>query len=98
VIVELQDNIDPRTVSAVYGRAKLVVGMRLHACVMAYGRRTPFVAIAYHPKLHGFAATVGASDFVLPRQARPQAAKIYGYRFEDTGIDGEQLAPLVLAR
>lgn len=93
-IVEVREHLGPREIAAIYERAALVVGMRLHACVMAYGGQTPFVAVAYHPKLHGFAQTVDASQFVLPKGVREQSASSYGYRFEETGLADEALAPL----
>lgn len=45
--------------------ADVVVGERLHACVIAAAVSTPFVAIEYRPKLADFAASVGAADLVI---------------------------------
>jgi GT2 family glycosyltransferase len=45
--------------------AEVVVGERLHACVIAAAVGTPFVPVEYRPKLRDFAASVGVEDFVI---------------------------------
>ncbi|HSM44822.1 MAG TPA: polysaccharide pyruvyl transferase family protein, partial [Acidimicrobiia bacterium] len=45
--------------------ADLVVGERLHACVLAAAVGTAFVPIEYRPKLRDFAASVGVEDLVI---------------------------------
>lgn len=45
--------------------ADLVVGERLHACVVAAAVGTPFVPIEYRPKLRDFAASVGVEHLVI---------------------------------
>lgn len=40
--------------------ARVVVSVRLHGCILAALARVPFVALAYDPKVAGFAAQVGA--------------------------------------
>jgi polysaccharide pyruvyl transferase WcaK-like protein len=81
------ENLNPRAISAIVGRADLVVSMRLHGCVMAYAQQTPSVALAYHPKIDGFLSTVDLRGAMLPRQTPPkQSEAIYGYRFSDLNI------------
>lgn len=46
-------------------KASVVVGERLHACVLAAAAGRPFVGIEYRPKLADFADSVDMSDFVL---------------------------------
>ena len=46
--------------------ADLVVGTRLHALVTAAAAATPFVGLAYLPKVADFAASVGAEQLVRP--------------------------------
>lgn len=46
--------------------ADLVVGTRLHALVTAAAASTPFVGLAYLPKVADFAASVGAEELVRP--------------------------------
>lgn len=93
----LEPGHDPRTLAAVLGGAALTVGMRLHACVMAYAERTPMVALAYHPKVQAFMETVGWTHATAPpRPPAQQSAGTYGYRFEDVGLDeGDSGARLV---
>jgi GT2 family glycosyltransferase len=43
----------------------LVIGERLHACIIAAAVSTPFVAIEYRPKLRDFAESVNAGGFVV---------------------------------
>jgi hypothetical protein len=45
--------------------AGVVVGERLHACVIAAAVGTPFVPIEYRPKLRDFAASVGVEELVI---------------------------------
>jgi polysaccharide pyruvyl transferase WcaK-like protein len=84
---ELLDDHCPRTLSAIFAASSLVVGMRLHTCVMAVAQNVPTLMLAYHPKVAGFARTVGLERFCLPAE-RPahQHDGTYGYRFEDTGL------------
>lgn len=71
-------------VAEVYDRAELVVASRLHGCVMAYAQKTPFVGIGYHPKLLGFARTVGWEAMLLPRRIPlKQSTGSYGFSLED---------------
>lgn len=49
--------------------ADLVVGERLHACVIAAAVGTPFVPIEYRPKLKDFAASVGVEELVIRSDA-----------------------------
>lgn len=86
-IVELDDIDSPRSICAVFGRSILTIGMRLHACVMAYAQQTPCVGLVYHPKLLGFAETVGVERFFLPGQPpRVQSDQAYGFSFADTHL------------
>jgi hypothetical protein len=45
--------------------ADVVVGERLHACVLAAAMGTPFVPIEYRPKLRDFAASLDMEDLVV---------------------------------
>lgn len=52
----------PEEVAAVIGGAKLVVGMRLHALIMAAAAGVPAVAISYDPKVSAFAESMGIAE------------------------------------
>ena len=44
--------------------AEVVVGERLHACILAAAVSTPFIGIEYRPKLRDFAESVDRGDLV----------------------------------
>jgi len=86
-IVCIDRKISPREIAKTLKEAFLVLGMRLHACVMAYAQKTPFVGISYHPKLKGFAKTVGWEHLLLPTSLPlVQNKNTYGYAFEDLSL------------
>ena len=83
----------PRDMAAVFRDSLLIISMRLHGCVMSYGQMTPFVGLSYHPKLSGFAKTVGWQHFVLPYKDIPlkQDKGKYGYVFSSLHLDSGDL-------
>lgn len=62
----------------IFSQMDLMIGMRLHANVMAYNVETPFVAVDYHPKIKGFLEHVGLPDQYLVTGA-PHLSNFYGY-------------------
>jgi polysaccharide pyruvyl transferase CsaB len=68
------DGLD--SVAQIIGRARLLIGMRLHALILAVRLGVPFLAIPYDPKVTGFCEDVG---YPLPPLwtpgARTQAAR-----------------------
>lgn len=52
----------PEEVYAVISRAKMVVGMRLHALIMAAAANVPALAISYDPKVSAFAESMGIEE------------------------------------
>lgn len=88
----LNDTLAPREFAAVVRDAALVVSMRLHGCVLSYGQQTPFVGLSYHPKLVGFAQTVGWRNFLLPtNHPIKQSSGQYGYQFSVLGFEKKEL-------
>jgi hypothetical protein len=61
----VQGYVDQATAIETIASADVVVGERLHACVIAAAVGTPFVPIEYRPKLRDFAASVGVEDLVV---------------------------------
>jgi len=61
----VQGYLDTRSAIETIASADLVVGERLHACVIAAAVGTAFVPIEYRPKLRDFAASVGVEDLVI---------------------------------
>jgi hypothetical protein len=81
------EELDHGVAAALMKAARLVVATRLHGCVVACAQRTPFVALAYHPKLVGFAQAVNRPSALLPAAPPVRQAKdVYGYRFADLGL------------
>lgn len=54
----------------VYRQAGLVLTMRFHSAVLAFGAGTPFLRIGSHPKLRYFVAETGVPDYALDLQDR----------------------------
>jgi polysaccharide pyruvyl transferase WcaK-like protein len=52
---------DPNAVSGAVAGAGAVVGVRLHALILAAGAETPFVGVSYDPKVAAFCQDAGAS-------------------------------------
>jgi polysaccharide pyruvyl transferase WcaK-like protein len=46
-------------------RSSVVIGERLHACVLAAAAGRPFVAIEYRPKVRDFSESVAMDDYVV---------------------------------
>jgi len=91
-VVCMDGDYTGREVAAIYKDAKLVVSMRLHGCVIAYGQKTPFIGLSYHPKLVGFSYTVGLRRNILPvHTPRRQAKDRYGFKFKDLGLVAGEL-------
>jgi GT2 family glycosyltransferase len=61
----VQGYLDTETAIETIAAADLVVGERLHACVIAAAVDTPFIPIEYRPKLRDFAASVGVERLVV---------------------------------
>lgn len=61
----VQGYLDQTEAIETIASADVVIGERLHACVLAAAVDTPFVPIEYRPKLRDFAASVGVEDLVI---------------------------------
>jgi polysaccharide pyruvyl transferase WcaK-like protein len=97
-IAQINEQLGPREVAAVLDRAVLTIGMRLHAAVMAYANRTPFVALAYHPKLHGFVRTVKQEMMLLPGSPPSQQSRnTHGYAWNDLALTDCDLFKVALS-
>jgi polysaccharide pyruvyl transferase WcaK-like protein len=91
-VVCIEEALEPRNISTIIDASMLMVSMRLHGCVMAFARQVPFVALAYHPKLVGFAQSVDWAPFCLPANApQSQSVGAYGYAFSDIRLETNEL-------
>jgi hypothetical protein len=61
----VQGYLDTAAAVELIASADVVVGERLHACVVAAAVGTPFVPVEYRPKLRDFAASVGVEQLVI---------------------------------
>lgn len=61
----VQGYLDQTNAIETIASADVVVGERLHACVIAAAVGTPFVPIEYRPKVRDFAASVGVEESVI---------------------------------
>jgi hypothetical protein len=61
----VQGYLDQTAAISTLASAELVVGERLHACVIAAAVSTPFVPIEYRPKLRDFSASLGKEHLVV---------------------------------
>lgn len=50
----------------IFRQADLVIGMRLHTCVLSFGAATRFIPLGSHPKLRYFLDDVGVPDYSSP--------------------------------
>ena len=91
--IAIEKTMHPRDMAAVFRDSSLVISMRLHGCVMSYGQMTPFVGLSYHPKLSGFAKTVGWQHFILPNTKMPARQDIghYGFAFSSLNLGSGDL-------
>jgi len=79
--------LDHHAAVALIAKAHLCISSRLHGCVIAFSQRTPFIALAYHPKLFGFTKTVNWERALLPGSLPTrQTHSRYGYRFADLDL------------
>jgi polysaccharide pyruvyl transferase CsaB len=55
----IKDNLSALDMMNVVGEMDLVIGMRLHALIMAGAQRVPFAAVSYDPKVERYARQMG---------------------------------------
>jgi polysaccharide pyruvyl transferase WcaK-like protein len=66
------ENLDD--VLAAIGGCDALVGMRLHALLLAANRGIPVVAWSYDPKVDALMHRIGSPDGLLPLEISPEAA------------------------
>jgi colanic acid/amylovoran biosynthesis protein len=68
--VLVDEDLGPDELAALYGRAAVVLGTRLHSVILALVGGAPVVAMSYEPvKTHGVMALLGLGDFVVDLEA-----------------------------
>ncbi len=60
VSASVEYQLKPEELIALFKKAELIVGMRLHSLIFAAKARTPFLAISYDPKVTAFANLLAA--------------------------------------
>ena len=58
----IKENLLPGEIMDLVGAMDLIIGMRLHALIMAVAKGVPFVAVSYDPKVDRFAGQVGMNQ------------------------------------
>lgn len=61
-------NCPPRGLKAILGETQFVIGMRLHALILATGVGVPAVGVAYDSKVTQYMKSVGLRQYVVPFQ------------------------------
>lgn len=65
----IDDNCDVSHLLGRYRSSVLVVGTRLHSCIMAIAQGTPAIALAYQEKAVGVMTSLGLQDYVFRADA-----------------------------
>ena len=65
VLPYLAGYMDNQAAIDLIASAEVVIGERLHACILAAAVSTPFIGIEYRPKLRDFAESVDRGDLVV---------------------------------
>jgi len=64
---------DKEKLNEIYGKAKVLIGMRLHSILYAIKTGTPFLAINYNPKVKNILESLGLSAFIIEiKDATPE--------------------------
>ena len=75
-VYHIKKCLDVEEVFVLTGKMDLVIGMRLHALIMATAQGVPTVALSYDPKVDAFMASIGNDDcFNVEAFAPKQVAK-----------------------
>jgi len=86
--VLVQQTLSPPEAVGLLAQFDLLVGMRLHASVLALAAGKPFVALSYDPKVSGFAQRVGLSEHVHGIGGLDDAAVVHSCQalLQDAGL------------
>ena len=93
----LSGPLTPAETMGVLGKCDLVVGMRLHAIIMAAASGVPFVGVAYDPKVENFAATwdmpviAGVEGLEDSHQVEALVSQVWTHRDISARIMGDLL-------
>ena len=75
---EVLSTRDPQLALDTIARSGFVIGVRLHALILAAAAEVPFAGVAYDPKVQGFCDDAGAPVFPVP----PDAADLTAHAYE----------------
>lgn len=89
-----QEQATPRETLQIIANSALVIGMRLHACVMACASHVPCIPIAYHPKLMAFAVTMGLESVTFPNFQFEERRELHEWRFCRSSFDSGLICKL----
>lgn len=72
--------------TSLFGCFNLVVGMRLHALILAAIAGVPFLGLGYDPKIDAFMKTVGCADSCFPLMAPMEPVALRAQRLLAEGL------------
>jgi polysaccharide pyruvyl transferase CsaB len=61
----IEDSVEVRDILALIQGAELTIGMRLHSVILSIISATPFVSLAYSPKVTGQLESLGLSRYIV---------------------------------
>ena len=61
----VEGEVTPEDLLRIVSGSNLVLAMRLHSLIMAAATGVPVISLAYHPKVTGFAGSIGIDGWVL---------------------------------
>lgn len=83
---------DPQEALDAIAGAGFVIGVRLHAVILAAAAGVPFAGVAYDPKVAGFCADAGAPSHPVPPDPEALAAQALSRAVPDWNAVGEMKA------
>lgn len=72
--------------TSLFGCFNLVVGMRLHALILAAIAGVPFLGLGYDPKIDAFMKTVGCADSCFPLMSPIEPVTLHAQRLLAEGL------------
>lgn len=92
---QLAHGLRPSEISAVLAMCRMAVTMRLHGAILSVRNATPFVALAYDPKLCSILSGCGLERFATHMPADPVTGRSFAILLEDVWRQRETIRPVL---